>query len=159
VTKIKLCSLGIICNTMLFVWEREMFLLSSISRDCTSVQGPCQVFVDRSVRFESSITHFLASDIQIHFIHLMCHTALMLLIFISFCALNSIVSYDQSKRVIEVGAFDRQWAFLWRAKIFIQSWLSFHFMFQNLLELSKINRWDAPTDWGVSWTALKPCST
>jgi hypothetical protein len=41
----------------------------------------------------------------------MCHTALMLLIFISFCVLNSILSYDQSKRAIEVGAFDRRWAF------------------------------------------------
>jgi hypothetical protein len=37
----------------------------------------------------------------------MRHTALLLLIFIAFCVLNSIVSYDQSKRVIKVGAFDR----------------------------------------------------
>jgi hypothetical protein len=41
----------------------------------------------------------------------MCHTALMLLIFITFCVLNSIMSYDQSKRVTKVGAFDCRWAF------------------------------------------------
>jgi hypothetical protein len=41
----------------------------------------------------------------------MRNTALMSLIFINFCVLNSIVSYGQSKLVINVGAFDRRWAF------------------------------------------------
>jgi hypothetical protein len=73
-----------------------MFLFSSRSRDYTSVQVPCQIFVDRSAWLAWSIPHSLASDIQIHFLYLMSHTALLLLTFIIFCFLNSIVSYDQS---------------------------------------------------------------
>jgi hypothetical protein len=74
-----------------------MFSFSSIARDYISLQAPCQIFVDRSGRFESSIPRSLASDIQIHFLSLTSHIALSLLIFITFCVLNRIMSYDQSK--------------------------------------------------------------
>jgi hypothetical protein len=46
----------------------------------------------------------------------MCHTVVLLLTFITFCVLNSIVSYDQSKGVIEVSAFDCRWAFFGEPK-------------------------------------------
>jgi hypothetical protein len=65
-----------------------------------------------SAWFESSISRSLASDVQTHIIYLMCHTALTLLIFIAFCVLNSIISYDQSKRVIKIGAFDHRLGFV-----------------------------------------------
>jgi hypothetical protein len=92
---------------MLLIFEIEIVSLVFISRDYISLQAPCQIFVDRSAWFESSIPRSLASDIQIHFIYLMCHTVLLSLTFMSFCVLDNIVSYDQFKRVIKVGAFVR----------------------------------------------------
>jgi hypothetical protein len=41
----------------------------------------------------------------------MCHAALMLLIFITFCVLNSIVGDAWSKGVIKIGVFDPRCAF------------------------------------------------
>jgi hypothetical protein len=114
--KSRLCSLGIIRNTVLFIFPIEMFSFSSISRDYMPLQVPCHMVVDWSAWFESSIPRSLESDVQIHFIYLMCHAALMLLIFLSFCVLDSIVSYNQFKHVIKVGAFDRRWAFCGRPK-------------------------------------------
>jgi hypothetical protein len=87
---------------------------SSISRNYVSLQAPCQIFVNWSAWLESLISRSLASDVQIHCIYLMCYVALMLLIFITFCVLNSIVSYDRSKHVIQVGAFGRRWFFCGR---------------------------------------------
>jgi hypothetical protein len=92
---------------VLFIFEIEIVSFSSTSGDYISFQAPYRIFIDRS-----SIPRSLASDVQIHFIHLMCHVALMLMIFITFCVLNSIVSYGQSKHVIKVGAFDRRWFFV-----------------------------------------------
>jgi hypothetical protein len=83
-----------------------MFSFSSISRDYPSLQAPCQIFVNRSVRFESSISRSLASDVQIHFIYLTFQTTVFVLIFITVCVLNSIVNYGRSERVIKVGGFD-----------------------------------------------------
>jgi hypothetical protein len=80
---------------------------SSISRDYIALPAPCQIFMDRSTWLESSISRSPASDVQIHFIDLICHTALLLLIFIPFRDLDRIMSYDQSKRVIKVDTFDR----------------------------------------------------
>jgi hypothetical protein len=94
-----------------------MFLFSSISRDYISLQAPCQIFVDQSAWLESSILHSLGFDVQIHFIYLTSQTALMFLIFIICCVLNSIVSYGRSKRVMKIGAFDHRWAF-WASQIF-----------------------------------------
>jgi hypothetical protein len=93
---------------MLFIFQMEILLFSSIYRDYMSLQAPCLIFVNRSGWLELSLPRSLASDVQIHFIYLTSHTALMLLTFISFCVLNSIMNYN-----------------------------SFHFMFQNLLEVSK----------------------
>jgi hypothetical protein len=81
--------------------------ISFISRDYISLQAPCQMVVNRSAWLESSLSRSLASNIQIHFIYLTCHISLTLLIFITFCALDNVVTYRRSKRVIKVGAFDR----------------------------------------------------
>jgi hypothetical protein len=96
----------IIRNTMLFIFQIEMLSFSFISRDYISLQAPCQIFVDPPAWLESSIPSSLASDVQIHFIYLMCHTALLLLIFITFRVLDKIMSYGQSKRVIQANTFD-----------------------------------------------------
>jgi hypothetical protein len=64
-----------------------------------SLQAPGQIFVNRPAWLKSSIPRSVAFDAHIHFICLMCHTALLSLIFIGFCVLHRIVSYDQSKRV------------------------------------------------------------
>jgi hypothetical protein len=45
--KIRLCSLGIISNTVLFIFEIEIVLFSFISRDDISLEAPCQIFADR----------------------------------------------------------------------------------------------------------------
>jgi hypothetical protein len=135
--KSRLCYLGMIPNTMLFIPQIEMF--SSISRDCMSLQAPCQLFVDRSTWLESSIPRSFPFDVEIHFIYMMCHTTLLLLAFITFRVLNSIVSYRRSKRVMKVGEFDRRWPFLWRAKNFIQWWSSFHFTFPLSSRSQKVN--------------------
>jgi hypothetical protein len=92
---------------MLFIFEIEMFSFSSISRDYISLQAPCQTFIDRPVWLESSISRSLASDVQIYFIYLMCHTALLFFMFIVFCVLQSIVNYDQSERVMKFNGLDR----------------------------------------------------
>jgi hypothetical protein len=97
----------IICNTMLFIFEIEIFLFSVISRDHIALQAPCQIFVDRPAWLESPISRSLAYDVQIHFIYLTSHTALMLMIFISFCVLNRIMSYGRSKRVMKFGGLNR----------------------------------------------------
>jgi hypothetical protein len=110
-SKIKLCSLGIIRSPMLFTSETETISRSSISRDYISLQALCQIFVNRPARLESSISRSLASDCHIHFIYLICHTALMLLTFISFRVLHGIMIHDQFKRVIKVSAVDLRWAF------------------------------------------------
>jgi hypothetical protein len=68
--KSKLCSLWIIYNTVLFIFEIEMFLFSSIPRDYISLQAPCQIFVSRAAWLESLIPRSFASDVQIHFIRL-----------------------------------------------------------------------------------------
>jgi hypothetical protein len=83
-----------------------MFSFGSISRDYLSWQASCQVFVDRPAQFSSPISHSVNSDIQSNSTDLICHTALLLLIFIAFRVLGSSVNYDRSKRVIKVGGFD-----------------------------------------------------
>jgi hypothetical protein len=60
----------------------------------------------------SLIPRSLASDVQIHFLYLTSHTALLFVIFFTFCLFNSIVTYDQSKRGINVGALDRRWFYV-----------------------------------------------
>jgi hypothetical protein len=105
--KSKLCSLGIIRNTVLFIFQIEMFSFSSRSRDYISFRVPCQILTDRPACIESSVPCSLVSDVQIHFIYRMCHTALVLLTFITFYVLNKIMNYDHSKRVIKVDGFDR----------------------------------------------------
>jgi hypothetical protein len=84
-----------------------MFSLSSRSRDHISLRALCQILVNRSSWLESSIARSLASDVQIHFIYLMCYTALFPLVFIAFCILDSTVSYGRSKRAITVDWFVR----------------------------------------------------
>jgi hypothetical protein len=79
------------------------------------LQASCQMFVDRSAWLELPIS--VNSVVQIHFISMMCHIALTLLIFIAFCVFNDIMNYDQSKRVIKVGAFDRRLAFCGGSKL------------------------------------------
>jgi hypothetical protein len=109
--KIKLCSQDIIRSTTLFIFQIEMFLFASISKDYISLQTPRQIFVNRPAWLGLLISHSLASDVQIHFIGMMCHTALLFLIFTTLCVLNNIVSYDQSRRVTKVGAFNHRWDF------------------------------------------------
>jgi hypothetical protein len=92
---------------MLFIFQIEIVSFSSISRDHIYLQAPCQIFVNWSVPFESSISRSLASDIQIHLIYLMCHSALFALILIVFRVLDRIMSYDRSKGVVKVARFDR----------------------------------------------------
>jgi hypothetical protein len=83
---------------------------SSISRDHISLQATCQIVVDRSAWLGQPICCSLVSDVQIHFVCLMSHAAVMLLIFVTFCVLTSLVNYGRSKRVMKVGSFDRRWA-------------------------------------------------
>jgi hypothetical protein len=106
---------------MLFIFETEIVSFSSISRHYTSLQASCQIFVDRPALLGRPISRSLASDVQIHFIYPMCHTALLLLIFITFCVLNGIVSYDQSKLVTNVDGFNRRWAFCGEPKFSFSS--------------------------------------
>jgi hypothetical protein len=103
----QLCSLGIIRNTLWFIFQIEMFSFSSISRDYISLQEPSQIFVDRPAWLESPISHSVNSDVEIYFIYLMFHTALLLFIFIAFRVLDSSMNYGQSKHVIKVNNFDR----------------------------------------------------
>jgi hypothetical protein len=72
--KIKLCSLRIIRNTMLFIFQIEMFSFSSISGDYISLQAPCQIFVNRSAWHGRPISRSLASNVQIHFIYIASNT-------------------------------------------------------------------------------------
>jgi hypothetical protein len=83
-----------------------MFSFSSISRDYISLQAPCQIVVNRPAWLGRPISLAPAFDIQIHFIYLMCHTALLLLIFMSFRVLNSILRDGRSKRVMKFDGFD-----------------------------------------------------
>jgi hypothetical protein len=83
-----------------------MFLFSSIPRDYISLQKPCRMFVDGLAWLESPISHSVNSDVQIYFIYLTSHVALLLFIFISFRVLNSIRSYGRSKYVIKVNDID-----------------------------------------------------
>jgi hypothetical protein len=70
---------------------------------------PCYTFVGRPAWLELTISHSVNYDVQIYFLYLTFHTALLLLlfIFITFRALDSIMSYGRSKHVIKVNDFDR----------------------------------------------------
>jgi hypothetical protein len=131
---------------MLFIFQIEMFSFSSISGDVISLQALCQIFVDRPAWLESSIPRPLASDIHIHFIDGMCPTALLLLTSITVCVLNSIVNYDQSKRVTQVGAFDRKFAFCGAPNISFNhdrrstSWFKIFSSYQKVNSVPKSNR-------------------
>jgi hypothetical protein len=57
--------------------------------------------------FELPISHSVNSDVQIYFIYLMSHTALLWFIFIALRVLDGIMSYGRSKHVIKVNDFDR----------------------------------------------------
>jgi hypothetical protein len=91
-----------------------MVSFSSISRDYISLQEPCQIFVDWSAWFESPISHSVNSDVQIYFLYLMSHTALLWFIFIDFRVLDSIMSYGRSKHVFKVNDFDR--SIFWKGR-------------------------------------------
>jgi hypothetical protein len=113
--------------------RNKMCSFSSISKDYMSLQASCQIFVDRPASLGSSISRSLASDVQIHFVSLIFHTVL---IFIAFAFLTvSWIMTSPSVWLKSTHLIDDE--LLWRAKIFIQSWSSFHFMFQNLLEFPK----------------------
>jgi hypothetical protein len=111
VMKIKILLPGNYSQYHVFIFQIDIVSFSSISKDYIYLQAHRQIFVDRSAWLESSIFCSLVSDVQIHFIYLTSHTALILLTFITFCVLNSIVGYGRSKRVMKVGAFDHRWAF------------------------------------------------
>jgi hypothetical protein len=96
------------------LFEIEMFSFSSIFRDYISLQAPCQIFADRPARLGEPISCSLASDVQIYFIYLTSYTVLLLLIFITFCVLNGIASYGQSKRMIKIDGFER--SMLWEGR-------------------------------------------
>jgi hypothetical protein len=84
-----------------------MFLYSSISMDSIYMQEPCQIFLDRPAWHESPISHSVNSDVQIYFIYLTSHTALLWFIFITFRVLDSIMTYGRSKHMMKVDEFDR----------------------------------------------------
>jgi hypothetical protein len=98
----KLCFMGIIRNTMLFIFQMEMFSLFSISRDYISLQAPCEIFVDRAAWLESPVSHSVNSDVQIHAISLMFHTVLLLSILISLRNILIPLTYGNSGFAIEL---------------------------------------------------------
>jgi hypothetical protein len=94
--KSKPCSVGIIHNTMLFIFKIEVFSFSSISRDYISSQAPCQIFIDWSGWLGRPISRSLVSDIQIHLRYLMFHPGLLLLMFISLRIILIPLTYGHS---------------------------------------------------------------
>jgi hypothetical protein len=54
----------------------------------------------------SSISEFIDDSVHHESISLLCHTALLLLLSIAFRLLDSIVSYERSKRVIKINEFE-----------------------------------------------------
>jgi hypothetical protein len=112
--KIAAILLGNCLQQHLVYIERQVFSISFISRDYISLQAPCQIFAEPSARLGSLISHSIDIDDPIHWTYLRCHAALLLLIFITFCVLNSIMSSGRSKSVIACDEFRH--SKLWKSK-------------------------------------------
>jgi hypothetical protein len=78
----------------------------SMSRNYTSLQAPCQIFVRHLARVIWLIRRSLASDICADWIHIMCHNVLLRVIFAVFHVLDSIMSYDRSKYATRLKEFE-----------------------------------------------------
>jgi hypothetical protein len=86
--------------------RKEIFYISSISKDYVFLQALCPICADRSARFGRLISHSIDADVSIRLTDLGCHAALLPLIFIAFRFLSSTASYGRCKCVIELDEFE-----------------------------------------------------
>jgi hypothetical protein len=78
-----------------------------MSKDCTFLQAPCRIFVERLARFGPPISHSIGSGIHNDFVYPMWHAALLSAIFAALRILDRITSYGRFKYVIELDKFER----------------------------------------------------
>jgi hypothetical protein len=76
-------------------------------KDYISLQGPCQIFVDRLATFRQPISHSHSNRVYMHIIDPAQSPSPVLLMFTSLHSLMIIMSYDHSNFVTELNEFDR----------------------------------------------------